>query len=202
MVPNRCWTFSYEFNISTSCNFLFCSDWESSTTEMPWSSVTTTTPGCALRGAFGCRSWTLRPAWLRATATSGWRRDTGALVIIQICSLRDFTELSTTRPKSNCRHAVRWFLDVRFHTDTPSRSPSAAPSWCFPLKQTHPQNSDQTHNGFQWRGGEMLDYRHTDATMRTNFKSPFWALTPFVRSRNLRRCKHFAEAFLPVHLHI
>lgn len=61
-------------------SFFVVSGWESSTTEMPWSSVITTTPGSAPRGASGCRSSTPRPAWLRATATSGWKRDTGGQV--------------------------------------------------------------------------------------------------------------------------
>lgn len=52
----------------------------SSITRMPWSSATTTTPGCAPRGASGCHSWTRRLAWLRATATSGWRNGTGGQV--------------------------------------------------------------------------------------------------------------------------
>lgn len=54
--------------------------WGSSTTETPWSSVTTTTLACVPRGASGCRFWTLRPVSLRATATFGWRSDTGAQV--------------------------------------------------------------------------------------------------------------------------
>uniref|UniRef100_A0A8B9Q464 Double PHD fingers 2 n=1 Tax=Apteryx owenii TaxID=8824 RepID=A0A8B9Q464_APTOW len=53
---------------------------ESSTTGTPWSSATTTTPGCAPSAASACPSWTRRPAWPRATATSGWRSGTGAQV--------------------------------------------------------------------------------------------------------------------------
>ena len=59
---------------------LLTAGWESSTIEMPWSNAITTTPGCAQRGACACPSWTLRRAWRRATATSGWRSDTGAQV--------------------------------------------------------------------------------------------------------------------------
>lgn len=43
---------------------------------MPWNNVTTITPGSVLREVSACRSWTLRQVWLRATATSGWRKDT------------------------------------------------------------------------------------------------------------------------------
>lgn len=63
------------------------SGWESSTTEMPWSSVTTTMPGSVLRGASECRSSTRRPAWLRATATFGWKRDTGDQVRHNTCGV-------------------------------------------------------------------------------------------------------------------
>lgn len=52
------------------------SGWESSITEMQWSSVIATTLVCVLSAASSCLSWTLRLVWRSPTVTSGWRRDT------------------------------------------------------------------------------------------------------------------------------
>lgn len=60
--------------------FVAITGWESSTTETPWNSVTTTMLGSVRRGVSECHFLTLRPAWLRATAIFGWKRDTGVLV--------------------------------------------------------------------------------------------------------------------------
>ncbi len=57
-----------------------CVGLESSTIKMLWSSVTVITPGCVPRGASSCPSWTPRLESLKATATFGWRRDTGVQV--------------------------------------------------------------------------------------------------------------------------
>jgi len=55
-------------------------DLENSTTKMLWSSVIVITPVCVPRGASSCPSWTPKLESLKATATFGWRRDTGAQV--------------------------------------------------------------------------------------------------------------------------
>lgn len=78
------------------CLCFVVSGWESSTTETPWSNAITTMPGCVLRGASECRSSTLRPAWLRATATFGWKRDTGDQVGHTTCNLHNWNFYKTS----------------------------------------------------------------------------------------------------------
>lgn len=66
--------------LTVSLSNFHISGWESSTTEMPWSSVTATTLVYVPSAASSCRSWTPRLVSPSPTVTSGWRRDTAVQV--------------------------------------------------------------------------------------------------------------------------